>query len=47
MYLALRNASKKWTMPLKNWALALNQFELLCGGMMLKTAKLKYDLIDN
>ena len=39
MYLALKNASKKWTMLVKNWALALNQFELLCGGMMLKAEK--------
>lgn len=31
IYLALRNAAKKWTMPIKNWALALNQFEILCG----------------
>ena len=31
IFLALRNAAKKWTMPLKNWALALNQFEILCG----------------
>ena len=38
--IALKNASKKWTMPVKNWALAFNQFELLCGG-------LKYDLIDS
>ena len=40
MYLALKNAAKKWTMPIKNWSLALNQFELLCGG-------LKYDLLEN
>ena len=40
IYLALKNAAKKWTMPLKNCALALNQFELLCRG-------LKHDLIDN
>ena len=29
--LSLKNASKKWTMPIKNWPLALNQFEILCG----------------
>jgi transposase-like protein len=28
--LALTNASKKWTMPIKNWAMALNQFAILC-----------------
>lgn len=32
IYLALRNAAKKWTMPIRNWALALNQFEILCGN---------------
>ena len=40
IYLALRNASKKWTMPIRNWALALNQFEILCGDY-------KYELIRN
>ncbi len=38
VYLALKNASKKWTMPIKNWPLALNQFEILCG-------EFKYDLV--
>ena len=28
-YLALKNASKKWTMPIKNWKLAINQFAIL------------------
>lgn len=30
IYLSLGNASKKWTMPIKDWASALNQFEILC-----------------
>ena len=34
----LKNASKKWTMPIKNWPLALNQFEILCGDT-------QYDLV--
>ena len=38
VYLALKNASKKWTMPIKNWPLALNQFEILCGDT-------QYDLV--
>ena len=38
IFLALRNAAKKWTMPLKDWPLALNQFEILCGDF-------KYDLL--
>lgn len=25
-YLAIREASKKWTMPIRNWKLALNRF---------------------
>lgn len=29
IYLAMKNASKKWTMPIKNWALALNQFAIV------------------
>lgn len=29
LYLALRNISKKWTMPIKNWAAAMNQFAIL------------------
>lgn len=28
MYLALQNISKKWTMPIKNWPAALNQFAI-------------------
>lgn len=40
IFLALQNASKKWTMPIKDWSLALNQFEILCGDF-------KYDLLEN
>ena len=29
LYLALRNASKKWTMPIQNWGAALNQFVIM------------------
>jgi putative transposase len=29
LYLALRNASKKWTMPVPNWSGALNRFSIL------------------
>jgi transposase-like protein len=31
MYLALRNASKKWTMPIKDWGSALNQLAIEFG----------------
>jgi putative transposase len=30
IFLALTNAAKKWTMPIKEWPLALNQFHILC-----------------
>lgn len=29
MYLALLNISKRWTMPIKNWGAAMNQFAIL------------------
>ncbi|QKG29663.1 IS256 family transposase [Campylobacter sp. RM16187] len=29
MYLTIRNASKRWTMPIRNWPLAVNQFAIL------------------
>jgi putative transposase len=32
MYLALRNISKRWTMPIPNWSAALNQFAILFDG---------------
>ena len=31
LYLAIRNASEKWTMPIKDWAMALNQFVIEFG----------------
>jgi hypothetical protein len=31
LYLAIRNASEKWTMPIKHWGLALNQFAIEFG----------------
>ena len=32
MYLALRNISKRWTMPIKNWSGAMNQYAILFEG---------------
>ena len=29
LYLALRNIKKKWTMPIRDWGRALNQFAIL------------------
>ena len=31
LFLAIRNASKKWTMPIRNWGQALNQFAIEFG----------------
>jgi len=30
-YLALRNISKKWTMPIRDWKAALNRFTIEFG----------------
>ena len=32
IYLALRNIKKKWTMPIRDWAFALNQFAIMFGN---------------
>ena len=32
MYLAIKNASARWTMPIKDWGLAVNQFSILFDG---------------
>lgn len=29
VYLALRDATKKWTMPIRDWGIVLNQFMLI------------------
>ena len=34
LYLALSNAQKKWTMPIKNWKAALNQFAVYFPGRL-------------
>jgi putative transposase len=32
LYLALKNIMKKWTMPVQNWATAINQFSIIFEG---------------
>jgi putative transposase len=32
IYPALRNISRRWTMPVKNWSGATNRFAILFGG---------------
>jgi len=34
LYLSLKNIMKKWTMPVRNWGSALNQFAVLYGDRM-------------
>jgi putative transposase len=34
LYLALRNISVKWTMPIQNWSLTLNQFGIIFEGRL-------------
>lgn len=34
LYLALNNASRKWTMPIRDWASALNRFAIMFEGRM-------------
>ena len=36
LYLAIGNASRKWTMPIRNWKAALNQFVILFGDRVPK-----------
>jgi transposase-like protein len=31
MYLAIKNTSVKWTMPIRDWGMALNQFAVYFG----------------
>jgi putative transposase len=32
LYLALKNAAKKWSMPIRNWSAAMNQFAIIFEG---------------
>jgi putative transposase len=32
LYLILKNASKKWSMPIRNWSGAMNQFAIIFEG---------------
>jgi putative transposase len=34
LYLALKNIAKKWTMPIRDWKSALNQFSIIFEGRM-------------
>lgn len=41
IFLALTNASKKWAMPIKNGAMDLNQFAILCDTSLPNWANVK------
>ena len=34
LYMALKNITKKWTMPIRNWSLAIHQFSIRFEGRM-------------
>ena len=34
IWLGLQNIEKKWTMPIQNWSLAMNQFAIIFEGRM-------------
>jgi len=34
LYLSLKNIIKKWTMPIRNWGTALNQFAIMFDERM-------------
>ncbi|HDS15929.1 MAG TPA: transposase, partial [Proteobacteria bacterium] len=34
LYLALHNIAKKWTMPIRDWRAALNQFSIIFEGRL-------------
>ncbi|MBD1431028.1 IS256 family transposase, partial [Sphingobacterium sp. DN04309] len=34
IYLAIQNISKKWTMPIRNWGLTMQQLHLKFGDRM-------------
>ena len=40
LYLALTNASKKWTMPIRDWGAALNQFAIYFLGLSFECKSL-------
>jgi len=34
LYMALQNITKKWTMPIRNWALTIQQFSIRFGDRL-------------
>ena len=40
LYMGIQNASKKWTMPLQNWALTISQLAIFFEGRLDKELNL-------
>ena len=40
LYMGIRNASKKWTMPIQNWALTISQLAIFFEGRLDKELKI-------
>ena len=36
VFLAIKEATKKWTRPIRNWGIILNQFNLIFGDLKMK-----------
>lgn len=36
IYIAIQDASKKWTMPIRDWGAALNRFAIVFGERVTK-----------
>jgi putative transposase len=47
MYLALKHISQRWTMPIKNWSGALNQFAILFEGRVPMSGLTQNSLTQN
>ena len=39
LYLGIKNASKKWTMPIRNWSLTISQLSIFFEGRLDKYLK--------
>jgi putative transposase len=47
LWLGINKASKKWTMPIRNWPLALNQFAIKFEGRMLIDGTNEFSITQN
>ena len=40
LYMGIQNASKKWTMPVRNWSLTISQLSIFFEGRLDKSLNL-------